>query len=198
MLRTLTLAALVLTATGCAEVERLATDAAGDLAASRQTTYETSQGQTLRFDLAARAFADRVVSYDPNGTRLESGATNPEEALGPPTDGATYVSLGGGGSVTLEFVDNTLVDGPGDDLAIFEIGPQVEAAFVAVSEDGRTFVEVGRISGSTATLDLAGVGRPGAAYRFVRVTDDQDQGDRSGGTAGADIDAVGAINGERR
>ena len=190
--------AAALTVTGCAEAERLANRAIDDFGTSRETDYETSQGQTLRFDLAGRAFADRVVDYDPNGARLNDGDDNPSEALGPPTDGETYVSLGGGGTIVLEFTDNTLTDGPGDDLAIFEIGPQVEAAFVAVSEDGRTFVDIGRVGGSTATLDLAGRGRSGATYRFVRITDDPDQGDRSGGTAGADIDAVGAIHGGRR
>ena len=194
----LLLALALLLTTGCAEAERLATGAIDDFSTSRQTDYETSQGQRLSFPLAARAFADRAVSYDNNGAGIADDNDNPSEALGPPTNGETYLSLGGGGTVVLEFTDNVLVDGPGDDLAVFEIGPQVEAATVAISEDGRNYLTLGRIAGSTATLDIAGRGRAGAAYRFVRITDDIAQGDRSGRTAGADIDAVGTLNGRAR
>lgn len=197
-MRLVPIALLIVSLTGCAEAERLAAGALDDIGAARQTDYQTSQGQTLTFPLGARAFADRVVRYDPNGTRLNDEYDNPSEALGPPTDGTTAVSLGRGGTLVLEFTDNVLTDGPGDDLALFEIGPQVEAATVAVSEDGRTWVELGRVGGSTATLDLAGRGRRGGAYRFVRITDDPGQGGTSGASAGADIDAVGALNGSAR
>ena len=205
-MRLLLALALVLS-TGCAEAERLATGAIDDVRTSRPraddssqrpATYETSQGQRLSFPLGARAFADRAVSYDNNGSGIHDDNDNPSEALGPPTGADTYLSLGGGGTVVLEFTDNVLVDGPGADLAVFEIGPQAEAATVAVSEDGRSFVTLGRIAGSTATLDLAGRGRAGAAYRFVRITDDIEQGDRRGRSAGADIDAVGTLNGRAR
>ena len=192
------LVVLALAIGGCAQAERVALQALDRAEASNRTTYETTQGQTIQFPMASASFADHAADYDNNDSGIEAEASNTSESLGPPTDGETYTSLGGGGSLVLEFTDNTLSDGPGDDLAVFEIGPQVEALFVAVSEDGRTFVELGRVEGSSSTLDIAGRGRQGAQYRFIRLTDDIDDGDRRGRTAGADIDAIGAINGETR
>lgn len=192
----LALVPLALTATGCAEAERLARDSIQAASQSRQTDYRTAQGQSIRFPLAGAAFADRVVSADPRVSPRPAAYNTPDRALSLPDD-ESY-TLGHGGSVTLEFTDNTLVDGPGDDLAIFEIGPDVEATFVEISEDGRQFVRVGRVSGAQSTLDIARVARPGAEYRFVRLIDDPDQGDSGGATPGADIDAVGVINGRRR
>lgn len=185
---------------GCAEAERLARDSMGNAvrtaAQSRQTDYQTAQGQSVRFPLAGAAFADRVVRADPRVSPRPSAYLTPDLALSwPDEEGYT---LGHGGELVLEFTDNTLEDGPGDDLAIFEFGPDVEAMFVEVSEDGQRFVRVGRVAGASSTIDLAPVARRGAAYRFVRLLDDPDQGDRGGSTPGADIDAVGALHGRRR
>ena len=74
----------------------------------------------------------------------------------------------------------------------------VESTTVEISVDGRDYVSLGTVRGSSATLDIDGRGRSGARYRFVRLTDDPGQGDAGGSTPGADIDAVGAIHAERR
>ena len=202
--------ALLLTAllavAGCSQVEQVTRDALeGARPADRPTTYETSQGQSVRFLLGAVAFADRVAGFSPT-RELAARYSDPGQAVGTPeyaTDSCPsgtecYLSLTSGGSVVLEFVDNTLYDGPGDDLAVFEIGPDVEATSVAVSVNGVDFIEIGRVEGASATLDIGGRGPEGAQFRFVRLTDDPDQGDRGGRTPGADIDAVGAIHAERR
>ena len=56
----------------------------------------------------------------------------------------------------LEFTDNVLVDGEGQDLAIFEIGPEVEPMLIAISQDGTDWsTEVGRVEGATCTVDIA-------------------------------------------
>lgn len=192
--------AAVLLAGGCANADLLArqaiSDAARAAAQSRQTDYQTSQGQTVSFSLAGAAFADRVVGADPRVSSRPAAYNTPDRTVSLPDD-ESY-TLGHGGSITLEFTNNTLTDGPGDDLAIFEIGPDVEATFVEISEDGRQFVRVGRVAGSESTIDISRAARSGAEYRFVRLIDDPDQGDRGGSTPGADIDAVGAIHGRRR
>src|SRR5262249_41071807 len=114
------------------------------------------------------------------------------------TDSATcaFVSLGDGGSITLEFVDNRLT-GSGDgtpDLWVFEVG-SIEDMFVAISKDGVDFFDPGKVSGSTQGIDIDAFGfGPTDRFRFVRVTDDPSQGPPPDGTAGADIDAVGAIS----
>ena len=80
----------------------------------------------------------------------------PDIVLGPPfglgvSDGSLDVaSLGDGGSITVAFEDNVIVDGPGVDFTIFEnpFGDGVteatfiEVGIVSVSADGQTFVEM--------------------------------------------------------
>ena len=159
------------------------------------------------FPQGASSFADALTTFAPVITSGQPTAPHlvGTNALGAPNyDGATctagsctYVSLGDGGSITVEFVDNRLT-GSGSsalDLWIFEIGPDVEDTFVAVSKDGVSYSNVGKVFGATAGIDLDAFGF-GAAdqFRFVRLTDDGNEGDQSGATVGADIDAVGAIS----
>ncbi len=157
------------------------------------------------------SFADVVVHYEPglSGAKPPSPPNAvPESALGPPEvpgskigacseSPCPFVSLGSGGSITLEFSDN-LLTGSGDseaDLFIFEVGPDVEDTFVQVSSDGETFRAVGKVGGNTSGIDLDAFGfTPDDRFRFVRLTDDPAEGNRSGASVGADIDAVGAIS----
>jgi MYXO-CTERM domain-containing protein len=157
------------------------------------------------------SFADFVVSADTGaGTTIPATSTagDPDEALGPPdyaddTDFGFY-TLGVGGSITLQFVDNAL-SGSGDsspDLHVFEIGPDVEDTFVEISVDGSpgSFFAIGKVFGSTSSLDidaalaLQGLD-PFTPISFVRLIDDaaEGQSNPSADFAGADIDAVGAI-----
>ena len=167
-----------------------------------------SQGGA-EFPLGAISFADAVVSYMPGmvgsqPTEPNRGAAN---ALGlPDYAGAIncttqvncpYVSLGDGGSIVLQFVDNVLTgsDSSDLDLWVFEVGSDIEDTFVDVSFDGVTWSAVGKVFGSTAGIDLDAFGL-GASdiFRYVRLTDDTNADDQSGATVGADIDAVGAIS----
>ena len=155
------------------------------------------------------SFADAVVSYNPvliGGVPTPTGR-NPAAALGAPdyagalcvdAPTCTSVSLGQGGSVTLAFTNNRLT-GSGDsalDLWVFEVGADVEDTFVAISEDGITYFEVGKVFGATSGIDIDAFGfGPSSQFRFVRLTDDPLEGGNIGGDkSGADIDAVGAIS----
>ena len=130
-------------------------------------------------------------------THSERPTTTTDNDDCPNVAACPYVTLGDGGSLTLEFVDNRLT-GSGnanDDLWIFEIGGDVEDTFVAVSKDGVTLTAVGKVFGSTSGIDLDEFGFGVAdQFRFVRLTDDGSEGQQSGLTVGADIDAVGAIS----
>ncbi|MEM1115066.1 MAG: hypothetical protein AAF845_08705 [Bacteroidota bacterium] len=210
-LRALLLAGCAISLAGCSEVSQLARDTISDvsgrpLPATDDTprAYETSQGESIQFALGAVAFADRADRFAPTQD-LNDAYLDPWQAVGPPDyetgcrDGdECYVSLTPGGVAVFEFTNNTLFDGPGNDIVVFEIGPDVEATTVEISVDGRDYVSLGRVEGSSAALDIGGRGRSGAQYRFVRLTDVADQGGTSGSTPGADIDAVGAIHAERR
>ena len=164
-----------------------------------------SQGGT-DFPQGAVSFADEVVSYDPLGgpSAANQGAS---QSLGLPDyvsgggcidlAACTFVSLGDGGSITLRFTDNVLTgsDNADLDLWIFEVGPDVEDTFVELSADGTGWTAVGKVFGSTAGIDIDAFGfGTSSAFAFVRLTDDGGEGDQSGISVGADIDAVGAIS----
>src|SRR5262245_12526585 len=100
----------------------------------------------------ADPFADRVVTQV-TGTGGGAGAGGlPSIVLGPPRGGGAFQgstdtsSLGLGGTITLAFDDNVIVDGPGPDLIVFEnaflprglttLAPFAEPAAVEVSGDG--------------------------------------------------------------
>jgi hypothetical protein len=161
----------------------------------------TTQGSKIVFPAGDISFADAVVSVTP-GAPGPSRSRDPKAALGKPDyrgvddakDEATYVALGHGGELILEFTDNVLIDGAGPDLAVFEIGPQVEPILVAISEEGKNWIDVGRVEGSTCSIDIAPFVKPGQRFRFVKLTDAKGGKSNGGNWPGADIDAVGAIN----
>jgi hypothetical protein len=119
----------------------------------------------------ADPFADRVVDYR-FGDQAGFGQDRfPRVVLGPPVGAGQWagsldvLSLGRGGSITLEFTDVVAVDGPGVDLLVFENPFQkynsddffVETGTVSVSEDGVTWFDF-----PCAPTDKAG-GYPGCA-----------------------------------
>ena len=139
------------------------------------------------------------------------GYRNPADALGEANytshapgqayNTGEFVSLGNGGSLTLQFGNKNLV-GHGSsayDLWIFEIGDEVEATDVEISADGITWFSVGRVEGSTRGIDIdayaylfGGI----TDFSYVRLTDVlglYPDGGAYGGWAGADIDAVAII-----
>lgn len=164
-----------------------------------QTSLEVrgKGNDVIVFPNGTASFADRVVDYQPGSPLPQEAHRNTDAALGVPDfrddDFNSYVSLGKAGVLILEFVDNRLVDIPGYDLYVFEVGPDIENTYVEVSEDGINWIEVGRIQGSTAYIDIGPHTRPGQKFRFVKLSDDPTQGGHSGKTPGADIDAIGAI-----
>jgi OOP family OmpA-OmpF porin len=162
----------------------------------------TTQGSRVVFPSGDLSWADAVGSFTP-GDPAASRSRDPNAALGAPdyqgtddaADEATYVSIGHGGELVLEFTDNVLVDGEGPDLAIFEIGPEVEPMVVAISEDGQNgFIEVGHVEGSTCSVDIAPFVETGQRFRFIKLTDAKAGKSNDSEWPGADVDAVGAIN----
>jgi hypothetical protein len=105
-------------------------------------------------EVAADPCLDDVVSFTPGINGGFQQDLLPDIVLGPPYGGGSsaqsldVVSLGDGGSVTLAFTDNRIVDGPGPDFTVFEnvfnspgLGFFTEYGVVAASEDGVNFVE---------------------------------------------------------
>ena len=164
--------------------------------------------------VGASSFADSVVSYSPGSGFIGSPLCQDQnQAIGLPDfselgncvgdaaasqNGSGYVSLGGGGTLVLQFTDNFLTTS-GDnalDLYIFEIGEVVEGMFVAIRTMLGDWIDVGSIGGATAGIDIDGVAGvvAGEQYSFVRLIDDNDGSSGPSVFVGADIDAVGAIS----
>ncbi|HPN36333.1 MAG TPA: T9SS type A sorting domain-containing protein [bacterium] len=181
-------------------------------------------------------WADEVVAFSPGQPWSKIGYDFfPDNVLGPPdpdrglnsasttSDPAEILSLGHGGEITLAFTDNVVVDGPGVDFIIFENvfmnlwtgQPFMEAATVAVSQDGNRFVDFPYDTSSCVGLagchvvqstshpldpqrsgadqfDLADVGMDW--IRYVRITDMGDRWQEGAINGDFDLDAVVAVN----
>ncbi len=110
-------------------------------------------------------FIDRIVTFQRGSGGGNGEDKLPDIVLGPPQGGGTLeagrdvLSLGEGGSITVEFVDNEVVDGPGPDFIVFE-NPFLaapgndpnfgffELAKIEVSFDGETWTEFPYDTGS--------------------------------------------------
>src|SRR6266542_3867828 len=175
----------------------LAIIAAAPLAA-QGVDYTDYRRHTVHFPLGDKSFADEVVSYTIGHPEPQpANSRDPEAALGVPDyvdkTHSGFVSLGCGGTLVVRFTDNALIDVPGPDLWVFEVGPAVEPTAVGISRDGKDWIDVGKISGGTAGLDIAKFVKPGDSFAYVRLTDLKK--DCGGNWPGADIDAIGAIGG---
>ncbi len=81
----------------------------------------------------------------------------------------------------------------GADLFVLEVGPAKERTRVEISPDGETWTYAGIAQGASAKLEFSDEKIDSTTvFHYVRLTDLQDQCD--GITAGADIDAIAAIN----
>jgi hypothetical protein len=143
-----------------------------------------------------QVWASRVVSFTP-GEPQATQSNEPASALGPPDcqdkdkDLQTYVALGHGGELILEFKD-WFCDGEGPDLTVIEIGPLAEPCDVALSPDGQTWTKVGRALGAQSMINIAPFVKPGNRFRYVRLIDAKIGRNTRNAWPGADIDAVGA------
>lgn len=163
------------------------------------------------------SFADLVIGYNSNCTGIENN--NPQSALGV-SDFASlssdqFVSLGEQGHLTLQFVNNLLVNSGNNnpDIWIFEIGPAIEPAQIDLRPydqatinilnnteifdlDGDGFYEFDDVAGSTSSLDIdeyiSGYTFGELKFDAVKITDIE--GECGGSTSGADIDAVCALS----
>ena len=154
------------------------------------------------------AFADRVVTARIGADVPESDVqiskffgNDPSLSLGAPDDRA--VGLGDDPYLEenptpercelfllLEFVDNRLVDGPGDDLKIVELG-RAEPSYVSVGTSAEDLRLVGEVSGGVTSFDVSEVVDEGEEISHVRICDGPDN---TSDFPGSDIDAVAALN----
>ncbi len=157
--------------------------------------YPDGHGGKVYFPLGDISFADEVISFKKGNPSASEKDSNPKEALGIPNydddKDKNYVTLGCGGTLILRFGDNTLVDVKGPDLYVFEIGPDIEPTSLSISKDGKSWLEIGRISGGKATVDIVEYVDADEVFHYVKLTDLKSV--CGSAYPGSDIDAVGAI-----
>lgn len=140
-----------------------------------------------------------------DGENVKSIRSNPSAAVGKSESAgldqesvyteSQFLSLGFGGKITLIFT-NSIVDGIGDDLMVYEVtGPgayPIEKAKVEVSANGTDFIEIGEIE-RDGSLDLNG---KTSCVQYVRITDTSDKSIFGSGDTvdGFDLDGVKALN----
>ncbi len=164
-----------------------------------ETVVRDAAGNSVAAPTDRGAYAARLVAFVPGRPPAIIEASHPREALGLPDHTANIrepphaVSLGNGGSITLELTGSPLGDSPGPDLFVFEAGPSREAVSVEISPDGASWTAVGEAPGGFYALDIASFVKPGDTFRFIRLTDVADSGGDNEVWPGAEIDAVAAL-----
>lgn len=127
-------------------------------------------------DASLIGFADSVLDYSDSGTGPIAGPYGGTFPSGPgfpisvstdvvlgddpgPTGFPDFLSLPTGSYVTVGFIDETVIDGVGNDLFIQEVGANGERANVFVSSDLVNFVLLGVAADDVTTaFDLAAIG----------------------------------------
>ena len=169
--------------------------AKGTQASDDYYTFTDRDGNSVTVPVGA--FAVEVIDFQHgNSWTKDPDNQDPDLVLGLPdssnaSESTGDLNLGGGGVVTVR-LGEAVYDGEGNDIYVFEVGPDIESTKVEVSNNRRTWYEVGIAEGRTAGLDLSGKVPEGKSFRYVRLTDCNE--DASGSYPGADIDAVCGLN----
>ncbi len=163
-------------------------------------------GQVSGASTVGDGYADVVESFHdggaggiagPYGGNTDNQGSTPVSlgvVLGGDADTNSYLSLPTGSFVVVGFSDETIVDGPGDDLAVKELVDTGEKANVYVSSDYKNFTFLGVAkAGRTNKFDLASIGYTDVV-RAVKI-----EGlDANGGSPGFDLVNVQAQAGAMR
>ncbi|MFC7358251.1 OmpA family protein [Jejudonia soesokkakensis] len=159
--------------------------------------YRIDRYESIYLPLGKISFADSLVSFKMGIPEPIEKFSDPLQCLHEP-DYKNYhipnfTSIGCAGTITVAFTDNGFMNLPGRDLYIFEVGPSRESASIEISEDGNTWLAAGKISGGKSSIDLEDHKIPtDVVYYYLRITDLK--GMCKSKTAGADIDAIAAVN----
>lgn len=160
-------------------------------------TYVGHMKKAVYLPLGKLSFADEVVKADHPLllTQLVKNVIGEPDVLqGFDVEDITGIhSLGLGGSITVQFINNALTNVNGPDLYIFEIG-QIEPTNLEISKDGKKWISVGKIDGGVAEVDIASFVDKDDLFYYVRLTDLE----KSSALPGADVDAIAAIGAAMR
>lgn len=172
--------------------------------------YFTCEDPSVRY---ADTVATSSIGVRKDGGAITANRTNPAKALGAPQSAGLpfdnpaplgeFFSLGfnssttatSGGSIVVEFTNNYIVDGPGNDLRMYEItggtSYGVEKIKIEVSQNGVNWFPVASSLDRDAEADLVTSGLSWA--RYVRLTDVSVRADFPNDADGYDLDAFSAL-----
>lgn len=156
--------------------------------------YPDGHGGFIYLPLGDLSFADEVIEFKRGDPDAITEACDSTLALHVPDFAGlaeNFTSLGCGGSLTVRFTDNALVNIPGPDLFVFEVGKYIETTQLYVSKDGKDWVNAGAISGGVTAVDMGDSVKKGEVFHYVKLVDLMT--DCKGSWPGADIDAIAAI-----
>lgn len=155
-------------------------------------TYIGQQKKAVYLPLGSFSFADKVVkAHHPKllTQQVDNVLGEPDVIQGFLAEDITGIhSLGLGGTLTVQFIDNALINVNGPDLYIFEIG-QIEPTNLEISKDGKQWIKVGKIDGGVAEVDIDPFVKQGELFYYVRLKDLK----KESALPGADVDAIAAI-----
>ncbi|WP_310992659.1 OmpA family protein [Aequorivita marina] len=159
--------------------------------------YKIDRYESIYLPLGKISFADRLVSFEVGSPPPIQKFRDSIQCLHEPNyknyRTPNFLSLGCGGILTVEFTDNGFMNLPGNDLYIFEVGPSREAAKVEISANGIDWLYAGKIAGGKSAIDLSDENiDQETVFYFLRIIDLKELCRSK--SAGADIDAIGAIN----
>lgn len=159
--------------------------------------YRIDRYESIYLPLGKISFADSLVSFKMGTPKPIEKFSDPLQCLHEPDyknyHTPNFTSIGCEGSITVAFTDNGFMNLLGRDLYVFEVGPSREPASVEISEDGLNWLDAGKISGGKSSIDLENQNIPkDVVYYYLRITDLK--GMCRSKTAGADIDAIAAVN----
>ena len=179
-------------------------------------TITNDDNEPLACEVPSVAFADNVVTSSQgvrkNGTPVLANRSNTASVLGvnqssglasdPAVPAGSFFSLGfknngatDGGSIVVEFTNNVIVNGPGNDLQVWEVTGGTypdEHVRVEVSQDGVTWFTAAANLTRDAQADLAASGLAWA--KFIRLTDVTPIGAFEPEADAYDLDAFSALN----
>ena len=138
--------------------------------------------KALRFESGHNIFAESVADYYPGGKNNNHDKS--VDALIPGDE--KYFSLGGGYIVCDMGAGTEIIDNPGSDIRIYELG-DFDPYSVYISRDMDEWAFVGDGTGTTE-FDISSTGLSQA--RYVQVSDGIKEDEASGDSPGADIDGI--------
>ena len=160
-------------------------------------TYKISRYDYIYLPLGKISFADSIVSFKMGTPAPQEKYRDQSQCLHEPNyvnyKTPNFLSLGCSGTLVVHFSDNGFMNLKGNDIYVFEVGSEKEAASIEISENGIDWIKAGSISGGKSIIDLDDYYIPtDVIYYYLKITDLR--GYCRSKSAGADIDAIGAIN----